>query len=155
MFFYLFSRFILNPRLLLTDLRSEYGGILSLTAAFLAVATSTLAALLVFRTNAGAGSWILGSLLHLVLVLSVGVFYLPVIHLFAEKNLPGSRVSDLLVYSGFVLSPLFLTLPLAFIFLLVPSGWLFYSLALLALWIKIILDFVSGVKINYQLSPGA
>lgn len=152
MILYYFTRFLHNPRLVLTELRTENGGYLSLAAAFLAVATATLSHFLVFNKSGGPLVWLAGSLASLVAVFGIGIFYLPVIHLFAETRMPGSRVTDLLIYTGFILSPLFFTLPLAFIFMLLPFSWVLYSLATLVIFALIVFEFVQGVQINYHLN---
>ena len=153
MFLYLFARFILNPKLLLTDLRSEYGGYLSLIAAILAVSTLTMSNHMVFGSSGGVVNWILQSVLCFVLLYLAALLCIPIIHLFAEKSLPGSRISDLMVYSGFILAPLVLTLPAAFILLLLGRlAKTFYVLFLTAITIKILLDFFAGIRDNYQIT---
>lgn len=151
MIFYLFTRFLHNPRLVLTELRTENGGYLSLAAAFLATATAVLSHFLVFGRGGSPVSWLAGSLATLAVLIAFAVFYLPVIHLFAETRMPGSRISDLFIYSGFILSPLFFTLPLALIFMLFPLSWALYSMAMVVILAVIFVNFVRGVNINYHL----
>ena len=150
MFLYLFSRFLFHPKLLLTDLRSEYSGYFALIAAFTAIATLNLGSIVVSNAHSDPVIWLLSSIIQLVIFILLAMFYLPVIHLICEKNMPGSRVSDLLVYSGFALSPFYLSLPIALIVALSGISSFVYYLFIFALFIKVIINLILGIKDNYQ-----
>lgn len=149
---YLFARFLFNPKLLLTDLRSEYGGYLSILAAALAVSTLSLSNDIIFYESQGITHWIASSAGNFILLVALGMIYLPMIHLFAEKNMPGARISDLFVYSGFILSPLFFSLPAALIIFAFNLTPIVYQLIVLLIILKIFHNVVNGVKDNYRLS---
>lgn len=151
MFFHLFINFLFNPRLLLSELRSEYGASLSVTCTIASVATMTLANSLVFGRTQGVTEWFILTLINSVVFITFAVFYLPVVHFFAEKELNNSRVTDLAVYAGFSLSPLLLLLPAAF-FALAVGYPLLYPVFLFLAITKISHSLIAGIRRNYLLA---
>lgn len=148
MFVHLFINFLFNPRLLLSELRSEYGGALSITCAGLSIATMTLANSLVFGRTQGVTEWFVLTLINGVILFAFAVFYLPIVHFFAEKELNSSRVTDLAVYAGFSLSPLLLLLPAAFLALLIGQPLIYFA-SLFAALTKISHSLITGIRRNY------
>ncbi len=152
LYYWLFIRLLFHPKLLITDLRVNHRGYFALAAAFLSVATLTMGNTLVFGSRSGVGAWLAAATLSLTAFLFFALAYLPLVHLFGERHMPESRVTDLLVYAGFSLAPLLLLLPAAFLALLLPAGGVyFYVAALIAAGLKIFINLLTGIKENYQL----
>ena len=77
--------------------------------------------------------------------------YIAIVHLIGERNLSGSRVSDLLVYSGFAISPMFLSLPIALIFMVLGVRPFLYLLVILGILLLIYFNIIHGVQDNYKI----
>lgn len=150
----IFLNFLINPKLVLTEIRPRYSWAMSLLAAALSVATLTMGNYIVFRSNAGISEWFLNSAMITILLMSAAYLYMPLVHALGERYMPQSKVSELLIYTGFCYAPLLLTLPFAAVCTLFNAGPFLYSVAVMILFFRILSNIVSGVRDNYFISPG-
>jgi len=151
----LFINLIFEPGIILGDSKPKQAWLYSLIFTAATVATLTLSNYVAFQSELnGMLSWVAASALFFVILLAAAFFYLPLIHLLAERFMLQGRVSNLMIYSGFVLSPLMLALPLAFLSRGFRLGPVFYFLAVLIISVKIFVNIVSGVSENYKISRG-
>jgi hypothetical protein len=150
-----FINLIFDPRTIFGGSKPKQAWYCSLIFAAATVTTLTLSNYVAFQSELnGMLTWVAASMLFFIILLAAAFFYLPLIHLLAERFMVQSRVSDLIIYSGFALSPLMLALPLAFLSRGFRLGPVFYFLAVLVISVKIFINIVSGVSENYKISRG-
>jgi hypothetical protein len=146
---------LLEPKQVFLQEKPKGVWLVSIAAAALASAALALSGYIAYQSElSGLAQWLSGSLLFFMLFAAAAFFYLPVVHLLAERFMVQSRASDLVAYSGLSLSPLLAALPLAFFSRFFKLGSVFFTLAVLIILIKILVNVVSGVSDNYKISRG-
>ncbi|MFH1369162.1 MAG: hypothetical protein ABII64_08555 [Elusimicrobiota bacterium] len=150
----LFLNLLVNPKLILSEIRPRSSWLISIAVMFLACSSLIMGNFIAYGRDGGLWQWLVNSTLFAVLSIFIVYFYLPLIHALAERFMPQSRVSDLLVYAGFSFAPLLLAFPLAMLLSVSRSGPLIYSLLSIILFFRIIGNISAGVRDNYNISPG-
>lgn len=146
---------IIDPKQVFGQERPKGAWLVSIVVTALAAATLTLADYVAFQTEVGGLShWLTVSLMLFLFFAAAAFFYLPVVHLLAERFMLQSKASDLIVYTGLSLSPLLAALPIAFFSRLSKAGAIIYFLAVVVIFIKITENVVSGVSDSYKISRG-
>lgn len=146
--------FLVNPKLVITEIRPKHIWLVSVAVALASIASLTMGNFVAFRSTGGLAQWIIGTCITAVSLIAWMYFYVPLIHALAERFMPQSRVSDLLIYSGFSFAPLLLALPVSMLCAVFTGGMIFYVIFVLVAFTRVLSSLISGVKVNYNISSG-